>query len=89
MVDLGWPVDVRGGIGWVVSALNHAVARGDAALTHFLLENGANWTEDNGHGRTSEGTLAWASQQEQGAEADLVGCAEALMAHGMPARRDE
>ena len=84
MVELGWPVDVRGGIGWVVSALNHAVARGDAVLTHFLLENGAKWTEDNGHGSDVSGTLAWASRQELGAEADLVACAEALMAHGMP-----
>jgi hypothetical protein len=83
-VDLGWPVDVRGGIGWVVSALNHAVARGDAALTHFLLEHGAKWTEDNGHGSDVRGTLAFASQQGLGAEADLVGCAEALMSHGMP-----
>ncbi len=87
MVELGWPIDVRGGVGWVVSALNHAVARGDASLTRFLLEHGASWTEPNGHDDNVNGTLAWASRneyiQKTEREGDWLGCAKALIEHGM------
>jgi hypothetical protein len=87
MVELGWPIDVRGGVGWVVSALNHAVARGDANLTRFLLEHGASWTEPNGHDDNVNGTLAWASRneyiQKTEREGDWLGCAKALIEHGM------
>jgi len=87
MVELGWPIDVRGGVGWVVSALNHAVARGAAHLTLFLLEHGARWTEPNGHDDNVNGTLAWASRNEfvpkTEREGDWLGCAKALIKHGM------
>lgn len=88
MVDLGWPIDSRGG-DWSASALNHAVFRGDAALSWHLLVHGASWTEEHGFGDNVCGTLSWASRNRANEGGDYVGCAEALLAHGMPrAERD-
>ncbi|HYM69061.1 MAG TPA: hypothetical protein VEZ44_05645 [bacterium] len=83
MVGFGWPIDVRGG-DWSASALNHAVFRGDAGLTEFLLEHGASWREEHGYRDNVMGTLTYASCHEPVDGGDWLGCARALIEHGMP-----
>lgn len=82
MVELGWPIAVRGG-DWDASALNHAVYQGKADLARFLLEHGASWKEEHKFGDNVHGTLCWASRNMDAAN-DYVGCAKALVDHGLP-----
>ena len=86
MLALGWPREIK--TAWDATALNLAVFRGDAEMTELLLRNGADWRTRHGFNDTVIGTLAWASQSETIAEPaprDYVGCARALLAHGVPA----
>lgn len=83
MVELGWPIAVKGG-DWKASALNLAVFQGDAEMTRFLLERGATWTERHGFNDNVRGTLSWASRNKNPESGNWIGCAEALVEHGMP-----
>ena len=69
--------------------MNQAVFRGDTPLARFLLEHGARWTEQHGFGDNVSGTLSWASLNEPVEGGDWLGCAEALVAHGMPAAQPD
>ena len=85
MLDAGWPREVKAA--WDATALNLAVYRGDARLAELLLENGADWRTKHGYGGNVLGTLSHASQwdvEDPSAPRDYVGCARALLAHGVP-----
>jgi ankyrin repeat protein len=81
MVELGWPIAARGG-DWGASVLSLAVYQGDPEWTRFFLEHGASWTEMHNNG-TVPGILGWASRNQPPGP-DWVGCARALVEHGMP-----
>ncbi|HJU39242.1 MAG TPA: ankyrin repeat domain-containing protein, partial [Tahibacter sp.] len=83
MVEAGWPVSVPGG-DWRASALNHAVFRGDAALTAFLVAHGARHDERHGYGDNVYGTLSFASNEAPVDGGDWLGCAHALIDGGAP-----
>ena len=83
MVSMGWPLDARGA-DWQATALNIAVFQGDAALTRFLLEHGASWTETHGFGSNLCGTLSWACRNRPAPQGDWAACAKVLLEYGMP-----
>ena len=82
MVRLGWPIAVRGD--WDASALNLAVFRGNEPMTRFLLNHGADWKEQHGHDDNVCGTLSLASCNVPVLGGDWIGCARALLEHGLP-----
>src|SRR5690606_20750870 len=55
MVSCGWPLEIRGG-DIDATALNQAIFRGDAALTHFLMAHGADWRTLHGYGDNACGS---------------------------------
>lgn len=83
MVRLGWPIDTPGG-DWEGTALHHAIFRGDAVLTRFLLEHGARWQARHGFEDNACGALAWGSINTPEPGGDWAGCAQALLDHGLP-----
>lgn len=86
MLDLGWPREVKDHE-WSATALNKAVFQGDAAMVRLLLEKGVDWRTEHGFGSNALGTLSYASQAEDITSAvpqDYVGCARALVEHGVP-----
>lgn len=88
MVSCGWPLEIRGG-DIDATALNHAIFRGDAALTHFLMAHGADWQTLHGYGDNACGSLSWASLNEPVQGGDWAGCARALRTHGLPLARPD
>jgi hypothetical protein len=61
--------------------------RGDARMVGLLLEQGADWRTKHGFGGNVVGTLSHASLnhvEDSSAPRDYVGCARALVAHGVP-----
>lgn len=90
MLALGWPLEIK--TAWDATALNLAVYRGDAEMTELLLSGGADWRSEHGYHSNVIGTLSFASQDEtlaQPAPRDYVGCARALLAHGVPAPKED
>ena len=83
MVEVGWPIDVTGG-DWRASALNHAVFRGDADMTEWLLAHGADWRAQHGYKDNAIGTLSFACMARASEDGDWLGCAKALLAAGVP-----
>ncbi|HEV7259891.1 MAG TPA: hypothetical protein VGN82_19060 [Bosea sp. (in: a-proteobacteria)] len=86
MLALGWPREVK--TAWHATALNLAIFTGDAVMTRLLLDAGADWRTTHGYGDNALGTLSFASQADDvgdDAPRDHIGCAAALLAHGVPA----
>lgn len=83
MVEVGWPIGVRGG-DIRGSALNNAVFRGNSALAAFLLAHGAHYDERHGYNDNVYGTLSFASRHAISADSDWLGCARALIESGAP-----
>ena len=90
MLAVGWPLEIK--TAWDATALNLAVYRGDAEMTELLLGAGADWRSEHGYHDNVIGTLSFASQDvtlAQPAPRDYVGCARALLAHGVPAPKPD
>lgn len=90
MVEAGWPIHTTGG-DWKASALNIAVYRGASEMAKFLLAHGASWEERHGFGDNAMGTLSFASRADniETTKGNWLGCAKALIAHGMPLPPDD
>jgi hypothetical protein len=85
MLAMGWPLEVK--TAWQATALNLAMFQGDAPMLRVLLDGGADWRTTHGFGDNVVGTLSFASQAENigdPAPRDYIGCARALVEHGVP-----
>jgi ankyrin repeat protein len=90
MLAVGWPLEAKAS--WDATALNLAVYRGAAAMARVLLEAGADWRTLHGFKDNVVGALSHASlsgPEDVGAEHDFVGCARALVEHGVPLKAME
>lgn len=86
MIAQGWPLETRTPE-WGATALNHAIFKGDAAMTRLLLDAGADWQTLHDFGDNALGTLGFASTAgiaNDPAPCDWAGCTAALLAHGVP-----
>ncbi|MBV8551015.1 MAG: hypothetical protein JOY54_06915 [Acidobacteriaceae bacterium] len=86
MVESGWPIETLGG-DWNATALNLAVFYGNSTMAELLLKHGASWQTKHGFADNVMGTLSYASMSggmEDPHWGDYIGCAKALIAHGMP-----
>jgi ankyrin repeat protein len=72
MVEVGWPVGVRGG------------DIDGSALAAFLLTHGAHYDERHDYDDNVYGTLSCASRKAIAANGDWLGCAKALIESGAP-----
>ena len=86
MLDLGWPVDVRGD--WQASALNLAAFRGDAPMVQLLLQHGARWHEPNGFGGDALGSCLHAARNQPDPAGDYAQVLTLLLADGAPTPED-
>jgi ankyrin repeat protein len=90
MLELGWPREVK--TAWDATALNLAANCGDAEMVELLLSHGADWRARHRFGDNVMGTLSHASLDDAidaPASRDYVGCARALLGHGMPLPDEE
>jgi ankyrin repeat protein len=93
MLDLGFPIETKGGYDGEFTALNRAAVVASVELVELLLERGADPEAQNSYGGTALGALAWSARWggddmaarargEEERQRDVVATAERLLAAG-------